>query len=629
MWLVVNEIVDTRMEVDFIAMQHIRTISLQPWPNQNNFLYSQYDPVNNALIGTQQSSGNDVGLHLLDRADTLGVPLSDIADDVATRVGLTPTGDVDSSQLLDTVLGFVISDRMPARRALEALAPLYFFDVREEDFAVQFLKRGGAAVDTIPADDLAARRSGEEGFVAPLNELRRQELDLPREIEVIFADPASDYQTNTQRFQRISEAVDTRKKMRLNLPVVMAVSEAAQRVERLGFQTWAERRQYELTLSRRHGRLSPGDVILVNDGNDLFEMRTARIDSGPDGVLRFVTFASDADVYLGGAAIGADALGVPGQTLDAASPTSLYVIDLPLLRDEDDGLSVYLAGGASGPGAWSGASIHKSVDGFNYDPVSALTADRNVVHGYTTDVLTPGPHTRWDRVNSVTVQLLRGQLTSRSELEVLNGANAILIGDEYLQFATATLNADGSYLLSDLLRGRRGTDWAVGGHGRGEAVVLANAAHWVKEPLSAAEIGAKRYFKAITVGGSLMGTTRSLTYLGRSLMPLAPVHLRGSLGSSPQDWNLNWVRRTRIGGAWANNVASVALGEENEAYDLEILNSGTVVRSFLGLTSPNALYSESQQIADFGIVQTSLEIRVYQLSATVGRGFAGSASLSS
>jgi hypothetical protein len=214
-------------------------------------------------------------------------------------------------------------------------------------------------------------------------------------------------------------------------------------------------------------------------------------------------------------------------------------------------------------------------------------------------------------------------------LEVLNGANAILIGDEYLQFATATLNADGSYLLSDLLRGRRGTDWAVGGHGRGEAVVLANAAHWVKEPLSAAEIGAKRYFKAITVGGSLMGTTRSLTYLGRSLMPLAPVHLRGSLGSSPQDWNLNWVRRTRIGGAWANNVASVALGEENEAYDLEILNSGTVVRSFLGLTSPNALYSESQQIADFGIVQTSLEIRVYQLSATVGRGFAGSASLSS
>lgn len=107
MWLVVNEIVDTRMEVDFITMQHLRTISLQPWPNQNNFLCSQYDPVNNALIGTQQSSGNDVGLHLLDRADALGVPLSDIADDLAARVGLDPVTEVDSSQLDDTVLGFV------------------------------------------------------------------------------------------------------------------------------------------------------------------------------------------------------------------------------------------------------------------------------------------------------------------------------------------------------------------------------------------------------------------------------------------------------------------------------------------------------------------------------------------
>ena len=625
MWLVVSEIADTRMEVDFIAMQHVRTISLQPWPNQNNFLYSQYDPVNNALIGTQQSGGNDIGLHMLDRADALGVPLSDIADDIASRVGLSTISDVDSNQLDDSVLGFVISDRMPARRALESLAPLYFFDVREEDFVVQFLKRGAGPLASIADVDLGARRPGAQGFVAPISELRRQELDLPREIEVVFADPAADHQTNTQRFQRISEAVSTRKRLRFNLPVVMAASEAAQRVERLGYQFWTERSHYELSLSRRHMRLTPGDVVVVDEGTDAIEMRITRIDSGPDGILRIAGLASDAQLYKGGAAVGAAALGVPGQSLDAASPTSLYVIDLPLLRDRDDGLCLYMAGGASGAGSWSGASIHKSADGFNYDPVAALSADRNAVHGYTLDVLAAGSHTRWDRINSVTLRLLRGALSSRSELEVLNGANALMVGNEYLQFAEATLNADGSYRLSNLLRGRRGTEWAVSDHVRGEPVILASAAHWIKEPLSPAEIGAKRYFKAITVGGNLQGTNRSLIFQGRSLMPLAPVHLRASLGTAPQDWTLTWVRRTRIGGAWANNIGTVALGEESERYDLEILNGTDVVRSITGLSTTSALYSESQQISDFGSVQTDLHFRVYQISATVGRGFPASA----
>jgi hypothetical protein len=45
----------------------------------------------------------------------------------------------------------------------------------------------------------------------------------------------------------------------------------------------------------------------------------------------------------------------------------------------------------------------------------------------------------------------------------------------------------------------------------------------------------------------------------------------------------------------------------------------------LTVTAPAALYAAADEIADFGAAQSSLHVRVTQLSATVGRGFAADA----
>jgi hypothetical protein len=83
---------------------------------------------------------------------------------------------------------------------------------------------------------------------------------------------------------------------------------------------------------------------------------------------------------------------------------------------------------------------------------------------------------------------------------------------------------------------------------------------------------------------------------------------------------LSWVRRTRRDGdSWA--TADVPLGEDSEAYAVEILLGATVVRS-LAATQPSALYAAADELADFGTPQASLAVRIAQLSATVGRGFA-------
>ena len=62
------------------------------------------------------------------------------------------------------------------------------------------------------------------------------------------------------------------------------------------------------------------------------------------------------------------------------------------------------------------------------------------------------------------------------------------------------------------------------------------------------------------------------------------------------------------------------LGEESERYEVEVLN-GTVVARTLAAAAPAVLYSTTSELADFGSAQATLSLRLYQLSATIGRGY--------
>ena len=108
-----------------------------------------------------------------------------------------------------------------------------------------------------------------------------------------------------------------------------------------------------------------------------------------------------------------------------------------------------------------------------------------------------------------------------------------------------------------------------------------------------------------------------------ALKPLAPVHLAAR--RTDDGVSLTWIRRTRgpMPSSW--DVA-VPLGEEREAYELDILSGASVVRT-LPSAAPAVLYAADDEIADFGSPQASVSVRVHQLSATVGRGFAAAATL--
>jgi len=115
-------------------------------------------------------------------------------------------------------------------------------------------------------------------------------------------------------------------------------------------------------------------------------------------------------------------------------------------------------------------------------------------------------------------------------------------------------------------------------------------------------------------------TTFAAKAVGR--MPWSPVQIAGARNGGG-DLTITWVRRTRFGGVWADGV-DVPLNEESERYEVDVMNGANVVRT-IALSTPTTSYSAAQQVADFGSAQSTISVRIYQLSASVGRGWPGSA----
>jgi hypothetical protein len=88
---------------------------------------------------------------------------------------------------------------------------------------------------------------------------------------------------------------------------------------------------------------------------------------------------------------------------------------------------------------------------------------------------------------------------------------------------------------------------------------------------------------------------------------------------------ISWLRRSRLDGdAW--EPVEIPLGETSEAYEIDIMNGASVVRTLRSL-APTISYSADQEFADFGAVQPTLQLRIAQMSSIAGRGFESAATV--
>jgi hypothetical protein len=567
-------------------------------------------------------------------APSICIPVGDIVLDVCKRAGidasLVDVSLLTSENLKPTNLccGYLITRPTPAAQILQTLMQAFFFDICESDGKLKCVPRGLASVETIPEEDL-----GMEADKAKIVETQGQEQDLPRDVTVLYNDEDLDYQQGKQIKSRNSRIVSTRNSEIITLPLTMARDFARQVAEKALYLRWLERNAYTTNLWKpKYMLLDPTDVLQFVYEGMTFQIRVMDTSIGQGFVVAINGLGDNARNYLstvqGG--IGGGGGGRPPSAI--APPTLLFLFDIPLLRDMDSnpvGTGYYYAM-SSGATTWHSGVLMKSSD----DSTFALedTDDMAVSFGYTTNALgSPRSPWTWDRVNTLNVQMVKGTLPATdTDLNVLDGSNALLIGSasgwEVVQYRDEYTETDGTQTLSTLIRGRRGTEINSGTHGVGDLVVdLRSGMKHVADPLS--EANKLRYYRAVTTGQDpSLATSQQLTIRGDDLKPYAPVHI---VGARDTDANLTitWIRRTRIGGGWIDNIGTVPLSESSELYDVEVLNGSTVIRTFSDLAAPTVEYTGVEQGIDFGSVQDAVSVNVFQKSELIGRGFKANATV--
>ncbi|MFZ1415667.1 MAG: phage tail protein [Defluviicoccus sp.] len=536
--------------------------------------------------------------------------LANVVLDLCKRAGLPPEA-VDVSVLTGTCDGLVISNVASVRSTLEHLVRANFLDVIESGGVIVFRPRGSAPLATIGVDELVS--IGDQG-VETLTLVRRQESELSKAINVVFINKNASYEQGSQAARRqISPEGEV---SNITIPLVMDGAKAKAIAEAMLAAEWAERTQFRFVLPTRYARLQPGDVVDLVDGDVTYQVRLYRT-GWDDGRLACEGYATDATVYTQSAPPGDDTR--PDETVPEIGPTVLHLLDIPILSDRDDDAGFYVAVSQTPDTVWNGAVLYRSANGADYGAL--LTMGLSATAGTAETALPAGPTAFFDRGNAVDIALTDGALLSAPEADVLNGANGALLGDEIIQWTTATLIGTKRYRLSGFLRGRLGTEYAIYDHSVGERFVVLQPVGTTLERVrdSVDLLLAPRWYKGVTIGEKISDVD-AVTFInvGRGLRPYAPCHLRGQRDADGT-LELRWIRRARFGGLWRDG-GDVPLGEAIERYDIEVIDgNGAVVRQAT-VTTPAWTYSAADQIADFGLTPVTITVRVFQISAVTGRG---------
>jgi len=545
--------------------------------------------------------------------------LAAIITDICERAGLQ-SSDIDVSQINDLAEGYVVNAQQTYRDTISALQAAYFFDAVESDGVLKFVPRGGDTLVSIPEDNLVPP-GGKNGGSQTFAVTRAQEIELPKRVNVVYMSQLSNYQSATQYSER--QVTSSLEIVTIDLPIVCTDQTAKTIADISLFSEWMARTSYQFDLPIQYAALDPADVITVTVADVTHRMRITSTNMSTPAVIKIQAIAEDLstyDFYTTPADSGS--LLVQNQNVPV---TDLQLLDIQAFPGDDPAQGVLRMAGEGLSGGWSGAALYRSDDGgSDYSRITDLTSASTI--GTANTVLASGPTALFDMLNTVTVSLLSdATLQSVTRLAVLNGANAAMLGDEIIQFTTATLVSPGKYTLGGLLRGRLGTEWAISTHATGETFVLLDGTV-TNQVVPNSMLGLLRQYKGVTYGSTLTATTeQDFTYTGVALLPYSPVGITGTRDGSG-NLTINWIRRTRINGSWQDYV-DVPLNEVTESYQIDIMNGSTVVRTITGLTSPAASYSAANQTTDFGSPQSNITLNVYQMSAVIGRGYAGNATV--
>jgi Putative phage tail protein len=436
--------------------------------------------------------------------------------------------------------------------------------------------------------------------VAAISLDRRSASTVPETLSIAYFDLARDYQDGLQRARRDGGA---RREERIDLPATLSPAAAKGLAERRLTSYWANRTKAKIRLPWRWLALGPGKIVMIQGTPETWKIVAAALDH------MVVELDLERQVSLSSVPLAADPGRATAQADLVHGPTTVQLLDLPRLDDGVAAAPIVVAAASGLSAGWRRAALLVSLDGGNSWSDAGSTAAPAVM-GATTTILNPGSALLLDKVNSVDVTLLNAamQLHDADAASLLAGGNLAMIGNELIQFATAQPLGGAAYRLSGLLRGRRGTENAIGGHTINDRFILIE-----RDTLAALDVpvgAASVRVMAVGIGDTASSPTAIVQSPGFALKPPSPVHL-SAMRTVSGDTAISWKRRSRDGWRWIDGV-DAPLAEERELYRLTLTPNIGSARSFDALI-PSYTYLATDRAADLAAGATVMTIGLVQI----------------
>ncbi|MFP7572274.1 glycoside hydrolase TIM-barrel-like domain-containing protein [Marivita sp. S2033] len=565
------------------------------------------------------------------------VSLAALVRHLCLRAGM-PAERIDVTGLWGAVEGYAIGALESPRASITTLSRHFGFDAVETEGMIRFVMRGRAAVASVTHDDLVAPNAGSGAREGDVLELTRgQETELPQALKWQVARADEDYDAALVEARRIT--VDTTRIASESFPMAVPPEEAERRCRRTLMEAWTGRETAAFRLPPSRLALDPADVVMLEHDGRQMDLRLISIaDAEARGIEAVHQDRAAYEMPPGSPR--------PSSLLSPVvfGAPSVALMDLPQLTEDQSAHRPMVAAHAV---PWPGEmAVFRSPSTNGFELLTTFGGRARI--GTLVADFYAGPTSRFDLGNALVVDLLSGTLESVTDLTLFGGANAIAVETvpgiwEIVQAGAAELLAPGRYRLTRLLRGQRGTEGGIGNPAPAGARIVVLDTALASMPIAEADLGLPWNWRIGPASRPVSDETyivASFTPVGVGLRPFSVAHIEQPWRKprTPGDLTIRWTRRSRALSAdsWGAVEVPLAEGEQgpwpqwgqaspaNEAYEVEILN-GAAVKRTLTTTTTSAIYTAAQQTTDWGALLgpgDTLDIRIFQLSALIGRGAA-------
>jgi len=547
--------------------------------------------------------------------------VAELLTKILLRAGLEET-DIDVTSVPDIdVPGFMVSGATTTLDLINSVMVYANLNVQQSGELIRFFANGSERTFNVDSDFLAARAGSGAGFETALTISEVDNHGLPNDVVINFYDLERDLQPGSVQFRRLpifTEAVE-----KIDMPFAMTREQALVIAERILWGFWADIRLANFKLPEDFFFIGQGDSVILTFRGFTHKIKIVNATYGHNGVIDFQGVIQEVEINRQFTTENQGAGISVGQFVYVPGALITHILNLPPILgnnvDLPDAGYLFASALIDTDATWKGASITESGDDSLFLESQQVSIEGFI--GQSLNVLEDGPVDIVDEGNFVDIELLNGALASITQAQLFNELNLAVLGDEIIAFRDVEELNPNQFRLTGLIRGLRDTVDHTADHAIDERFILIGSDITQFAAVPNVVINQSRFWKGLSLGqtdGDVTSFQEDIT--AENLVPFRPVTIAGSRDGS-NNLTITWDRQDRA--SFSLFVIPPPLSEQSLEFEIDFLDTGVVVRTKT-VTAETASYTAAEQTTDGLTPGDPVDVRVYQISAIVGRGNEGS-----